>query len=642
MNKQLLIVLILLCLATLSQAIWHIDENFDNLTTLPTGWITHDDGDGSIWRNLNNASHAHSGARAAFCDNYFPNQNADWLITPQLSITAGDSLIFFTRAWFGTEELKVYVSTSGTAINNFSTQLLNLQNLGTTYYRASCSLTAYAGQNIYLGWLWNCETYGILVDDIKVGQPVLVQPVLDLPDSFALFQGASLTVDFTPYITCTDINTATLSVSGNVNVSVQISGRMVTFSSPAFSGTEILTFTLTDGNSGLTATDTVQLVVAPPPMLDLGITQILAPHEYEYLQHPLQPACIVENAGSESYDGGLNVSCLIQTGMGIEVYYHSGTYPVNLDPGETATITLSEAFTPTFEGGYMAGFYIGLNDDNAANNSLLIPFTVVQRVTQGGPDAFGYRWLDSIDDLGPDYVWQDISATGTSTVMFGVPSWNGDDNFSEPIPLGFSFPYYGTQYTQMYVDTNGEILLADNLWYDAYPGPSWDHDGNMFNYMYPLPGYAQMPALIAVYWDDLIAIQGVGDVYFQTFGTAPNRYTIVQWHNLRFLSGTGGQAQLKFQAILHENGEIIMQYHTTQTGQSGSTVPHQNGRSATVGIQNEATNVGLCYLREIVQNNEYQGVEPPGNLLFDGLAIRFFTGADTQAPVLTHAEWVSG
>ena len=76
---------------------WHIDENFDNITTLPAGWTIHDDGDGMVWRNLNNATHAHSGTEQ-LCDNYLPNQNADWLITPQLNIAEGDSLIFYTRS----------------------------------------------------------------------------------------------------------------------------------------------------------------------------------------------------------------------------------------------------------------------------------------------------------------------------------------------------------------------------------------------------------------------------------------------------------------------------------------------------------------------------------------------------------------
>ena len=44
------------------------------------------------------------------------------------------------------------------------------------------------------------------------------------------------------------------------------------------------------------------------------------------------------------------------------------------------------------------------------------------------------------------------------------------------------------------------------------------------NYMHTIPGYIQMPALIAAYWDDLEADEGIGDVYYQSFGDAPNRF----------------------------------------------------------------------------------------------------------------------
>ncbi|OQC06167.1 MAG: flagellar basal body rod modification protein [Candidatus Cloacimonetes bacterium ADurb.Bin089] len=79
-----------------------------------------------------------------------------------------------------------------------------------------------------------------------------------------------------------------------------------------------------------------------------------------------------------------------------------------------------------------------------------------------------------------------------------------------------------------------------------------------------------------------------------------------------------------------------MQYNSTATGQTGANVPHDNGKSATVALQSADATMGICYLREIVQNNVYLGVEPAGNLLFDGLTILFYSGEDTQAPFITH------
>jgi len=637
MNKHILLFVLLLW-ASASCAQWHIDENFDAITTLPAGWSIHDDGDGMVWRNLNNATHAYSGTRAAFCDNYLPNQNADWLITPQFQAATGDSLIFYTRSWISTENLKVYVSTTGTAVSNFTTQLLYLQNIGTTYQRVSLTLSNYAGQNIYLGFLWNCTNYGILIDDVRIGHPLVVQPVLELPDSFSLFQGEAQIVDFTPYITCTDFATAALSVSGNEHIIVTIAGMGVTLFSLTWTGDEVLTFTLHDGSTGLSDTDTVEIHVLPVPAFDLALASFASPRPVEFQNHVFMPSVTVLNAGTAIFSNLIELSATVKDSTGAELYQATVFEQVSLQPEASTELVFGDGCTLGTAGMYEIVFRLLTNDGNPLNDSLNGSFGVVYRITQSEPDAFGYRFVDSNDAMGPGYNWIDISTSGTSAITYGVPSWSGDDNFSEPVPLGFSFPFYGTSYTQMYVDINGEILLADNPWYEAYPTNGWDSDGNMFNYTNPIPGYTQMPALIAVYWDDLYADQGTGNIWFQTFGTTPNRYTIVQWNNLRFLAGSGGSPVLKFQVIFHENGEILMQYQTTQTGQSGSSVPHQNGRSATVGIQNESANIGLCFLREIVQNNQYQGVTPPGNLLYDNLAIRFYTAADTQAPVLTHTQ----
>ena len=616
---------------------WHVDEGFEGgLGNLPTGWSYHDDGDGMHWRVINNVGYPHSGANAAFCDNYMPHQNADWLITPQVTIAAGDSLIFFTRSWFSTEDLKVYVSTTGTAIANFNQQILNLQDIGNAYQRVTYDLSSYAVQSIYIGFLWNCENYGILIDDVKIGQPIVAVTELDLPDSFTFMQGQSLEVDFTQYITATDPEMVTLTWQPTQHVSVSAAGNLVTFSSPDWSGTESVTFTVTDSYTNQSDTDTVSIEVTPIPPIDLALLEVIVPREIEFVNVDIIPQVRIKNSGQNNWNSQIGVWFAYYNAAGEELGGEMAYYAGVLDPEEDAVVSF-ESFVLGAEGTYTASFWLDEADGNPANDSISREFVVYTRVNVGGPDTFGYRFIDSTALGGPEFDWIDISQTGTSSIMYGVDSWAGDDNFSEPIPLGFDFPFYGDTYATAHVDVNGEILLAENNWYDEYPESGWDTDGTIFNYSYPIPGYAAMPALIAVYWDDLKAVQGTGDVYFQTFGEAPNRYTVIQWHQLQFHGGTEPVSLLDFEVILHENGEIVMQYNSTATGQTYTNFYRDNGRSSTVAIQNEDTNAGLCYLREIVQSGNYQGVEPAGNLLFDGLAIRFYSGEDEQAPIITHS-----
>ncbi|MDD3536174.1 MAG: choice-of-anchor J domain-containing protein [Candidatus Cloacimonetes bacterium] len=616
---------------------WHIDEDFEGITTLPAGWTIFDDGDGMVWRNISHA-YAHSGSRAAFVDNYLPNQNADWLISPQIPVSPGDSLLFFTRAWVSTENLKVYVSTGAPTPSDFTQLLANITDIGTQYQQIRLSLQAWAGQNIYLGFFWQCSNYGILVDDVKIGQVLSIDAQLNLPESISFFERESYTLDLSPYIVCSSLEHASIAVAENPDLDVELSGLSASISSDSFIGSTSLLFTLTDLVTGQTASDTLSVIVMPNPAIDLAFEEVISPRPYEYLDMPFFPAVRVINLGTQAFEEQIQISLNVYDESEQLIHTDNAVQNTLLAPLQSDTITFLWDFTPTQIASLSFVFDIDTPDGNLANNQLIYPCNIVNRHTTGGPDAFGYRYIDSNNPLGPAFEWLDISQTGTSSITYGVNNnWAGDDNFSEPIPLGFSFPFYGTNYSSAWVDINGEILFAPNNWYVPYPGYGWDNDGNMFNYVYPIPGFDAMPGLIAVFWDDLYAEQGTGDVYFQSFGEAPNRYAIIQWDNLRFYAGTGGTPDLKFQVILMEDGNIKMQYLTVATGQTGANVPHDNGLSVTVALQNAAANAGIVYVREIVQNNQYLGIEPEGNFLHPDLAILFYSGEDQQAPIITHS-----
>ncbi|MBD3867002.1 MAG: S8 family serine peptidase [Acidobacteria bacterium] len=172
----------------------------------------------------------------------------------------------------------------------------------------------------------------------------------------------------------------------------------------------------------------------------------------------------------------------------------------------------------------------------------------------GGPDGFGYRWIDSDEPGGPVFSWVDISGTGSA---IGV---TGDDATSTPIDLDFEFPFYGGFVTAIQVCTNGWLSFGTSS--TAY--------GNQ-----PLPTTGAPLNLVAPFWDDLNP-GGVNRMHYQSFGT----YAIVQWTDMPRYSGTGTYT---FQAILDSTGAITYQY-LSMTGDVASS---------TVGIQNSNASDGL-------------------------------------------------
>jgi len=92
----------------------------------------------------------------------------------------------------------------------------------------------------------------------------------------------------------------------------------------------------------------------------------------------------------------------------------------------------------------------------------------------GGPDNFGYTFIDSNDDpqLKSYYPWIEIKNTGTK-----ITSWSGgcDDGSVSNIPLGFNFKFYDRLISQVEIVANGYIHLppANDFIYaftwDLYP-----------------------------------------------------------------------------------------------------------------------------------------------------------------------------
>jgi hypothetical protein len=195
----------------------------------------------------------------------------------------------------------------------------------------------------------------------------------------------------------------------------------------------------------------------------------------------------------------------------------------------------------------------------------------------GGPDDFGYTWDDSVA-----FNWIDAT-TGTNTGL------EGDDKYTDAIDIGFNFKFYENTYSQLYITTNGLATFGEGAYH--YSNQS-------------IPNSAPANNFIAPFWDDLCVNYGgynTGTVYYMRGGSAPNRYFVVEWHEVSRLGSTD---RLTFEVILYENGDIVTQYLSL----SGYLT------SATVGIEDEIGIDGLQYLYNSsgLENNKSVRFYRPG------------------------------
>ncbi len=197
----------------------------------------------------------------------------------------------------------------------------------------------------------------------------------------------------------------------------------------------------------------------------------------------------------------------------------------------------------------------------------------------GGPDASGYTWRRS------PYQW--IDATD------GTPL-NLADDAEATIVLPFDFPFYDGASNKLRIGNNGVAL------FDATSGE--------------VPAFNQAlrdapDRFIAPYWDDLDSVVGLGNVYWKTIGTAPDRSVVIAWHDRPHFGSTSGT--ITFELVLHENGNITYQYHDTTFNDPALN----DGASATIGLRGAGITqmLQISYQAPVVSAGQAFCFARPGN-----------------------------
>ncbi len=160
-----------------------------------------------------------------------------------------------------------------------------------------------------------------------------------------------------------------------------------------------------------------------------------------------------------------------------------------------------------------------------------------------------------------------LANNGVRNTSFGGTASLDDGGWAD-VPLGFTFSYFGSDFTAVNVGTNGVINF----------GPYANFNAGQFNFPGGFPSPTNPVNTIGVLAHDLY-LSASGTIRFWTEGAAPNRVFVIEYNAPGFI--TDGLAQA--QAHLYETLGIV-EIHVQQ---ATSVL-----KAKTIGLQNGAGTVG--------------------------------------------------
>jgi hypothetical protein len=219
----------------------------------------------------------------------------------------------------------------------------------------------------------------------------------------------------------------------------------------------------------------------------------------------------------------------------------------------------------------------------------------------GGPNSYGYTWLDSDDTGGPTYSWIDISSVGTAVqdTEWKGPLWPEDDGTAGPYYLGFEFVFMGNTYDSIYIGTNGILSFTESdLTREGYFHYGW------------IP-YLKFRNALAPFHTDLNLEEpyGGGNVYYWTNSAD----SFIIQYNVKPYVDLSTDDTVKFEIILAKaDSSITYQYKTVTTPNSyiqiGQAPPvyarFRADSSSLIGIQDHSRYFGLRYFAYAVEGYE--------------------------------------
>ncbi len=182
---------------------------------------------------------------------------------------------------------------------------------------------------------------------------------------------------------------------------------------------------------------------------------------------------------------------------------------------------------------------------------------------------------DLVTNLIPGGYISDQSGTFTpiNITPGGTTVSLADDQVSNALPIGFSFDFYGIEYSNFYISSNGFITFtsgSDNACCNGLNIPTAGGESDNF---------------IAFAWDDINPSVG-GTIRYQTVGTAPNRKLVMEFDGVPFY----GTSNLVTSQIHLFEGSNRIEIHSEAIPSNGNVSQGIENINGTSGVATPGRN----------------------------------------------------
>jgi len=148
-------------------------ENFEGASFPPTNWLINNaDAGGNTWVSSSAQNKTDGGSKSASHPYHATQTENGYLITPQISLPAGSTIYlnFWSfngyPTWYGKNS--VLISTTNTNIASF-TEIWSPAAVAESWVNTNISLSAYAGQNVYIAFRYQgADAHDWWLDDVAI------------------------------------------------------------------------------------------------------------------------------------------------------------------------------------------------------------------------------------------------------------------------------------------------------------------------------------------------------------------------------------------------------------------------------------------------------------------------------------------